>query len=93
MTHAGAASATDDRLYAYEAIGLLLGQEELAAKQQLAALESLMAPLLSQMDTHLPACAQQPQAASGGFPGGTGPGRPQQAGASLMVQQVKTHMI
>lgn len=89
---AGAPSATDDRLYAYEAIGLLLGQEELPAEQQLASLESLTAPLLTQMETHLGRLQRQPQgAASRGFsPGGTGPGRPEAEDSSLLVQQVRS---
>ena len=69
---AGAASVTDDRLYAFEAVGVLLGQDELPAEQQLQALEGLLNPLLSQMETHLPQCAAQQQQPSGSFPGGTG---------------------
>lgn len=39
----------DDRLYVFEAVGLLLGQEDLAAGQQEAALSSMLQPLLQQV--------------------------------------------
>lgn len=44
----------DDRLYAFEAAGLLLGQEELPAQQQLAAVEGVLRPLLAQIAQQLP---------------------------------------
>lgn len=42
-------SLVDDRLYLFEAVGLLLGQEELPAEQQQAALSSLLQPLMRQV--------------------------------------------
>lgn len=65
-----AGTPTDDRLYAFEAIGVLLGQEELPAEQQLQALESLLGPLQTQIESHLPQCAQQ--SASNGLLVGSG---------------------
>ncbi len=70
----GVTSATDDRLYAFEAAGLLLGGDDLPAAQQLDAVASLLAPLLAQMDAQLGAAA-----AAGGGPGGRG--------AAALVQQ------
>lgn len=52
---AGVASTTDDRLYAHEAAGLLVGGEELPEAQQLACLTALMQPLLAQIERNLPA--------------------------------------
>lgn len=52
---AGIASTTDDRLYAHEAAGLLVASEDLAEAQQLACLQALMQPLLSQIEHNLPA--------------------------------------
>ena len=48
------ASGVDDRLYAFEAAGLLLGQEELPAEQQLAAVDGVLRPLLAQIALQLP---------------------------------------
>ena len=46
-------SSTDDRLYAHEAAGLLVGGDDLPEAQQLACLDALMAPLLAQIDANL----------------------------------------
>jgi len=46
---APATALLDDRLYVFEAVGLLLGQEEVAAEQQSAALSALLQPLTSQV--------------------------------------------
>lgn len=70
----GVTSATDDRLYAFEAAGLLLGGDDLPAAEQLDAVAALLAPLLAQMDAQLGAAA-----AAGGGPGGRG--------AAALVQQ------
>ena len=39
----------DDRLYVFEAVGLLLGQEEIAAEEQQAMLSALLQPLREQV--------------------------------------------
>eukprot|EP00879_Flechtneria_rotunda_P017634 GHRR01018485.1.p1 GENE.GHRR01018485.1~~GHRR01018485.1.p1 ORF type:complete len:825 (+),score=308.84 GHRR01018485.1:604-3078(+) len=58
----------DDRLYVFEAVGLLLGQEELPAEQQHAALSSLLQPLMQQIKANLqPAAAE----AAGGLGNGS----------------------
>lgn len=54
------ASGVDDRLYAFEAAGLLLGQEELPAQQQLGAIEGVMRPLLAQIAQQLPLTVRHP---------------------------------
>jgi exportin-T len=69
-------TAVDDRLYAFEAAGLLLGQEEVEAAQQHAWLAALLQPLVAQMEAGTAAAA----AGSGGPP----PGAPPPA---LLVQQ------
>ena len=62
-TGAGAATATplpsrpDDRLYLFEAAGVLLGQAELAPGPQLAALRGLVDPLLAAVASSLPAAS------------------------------------
>jgi exportin-T len=62
------AAVVDDRLYVFESVGLLLGQEELPAEQQLAALQQLLQPLMRQIEANLgPAAAE---AAAGGGNGG-----------------------
>ena len=77
-----AASSMDDRLYAYEAAGLLLGQEDLPAEQQLAALEGVIGPLLVQIDRQLPLAA--PQRTPQGTPGQMyPPGSDSQVGPGL----------
>ena len=58
---AGISSTTDDRLYAHEAAGLLLGGEDLPEAQQLAYLSALMQPLLSQIERNLPAITSSAQ--------------------------------
>eukprot|EP00983_Pelagomonas_calceolata_P039187 1137066-Pelagomonas_calceolata.AAC.3 len=45
---APATALLDDRLYVFEAVGLLLGQEEVPAEQQSAALSALLQPLTAQ---------------------------------------------
>lgn len=53
------AAVVDDRLYVFESVGLLLGQEELQAEQQLAALQQLLQPLTRQIEANLrPAAAE-----------------------------------
>lgn len=53
------AAVVDDRLYVFESVGLLLGQEELPAEQQLAALQQLLQPLVRQIEANLgPAAAE-----------------------------------
>lgn len=59
------AAVVDDRLYVFESVGLLLGQEELPAEEQLAALQQLLQPLTRQIEANLgPAAAAE--AAGGG---------------------------
>ena len=59
-----AASASDDRLYAYEAAGQLLGMEDLPAEEQQEGLAGLLRPLLAQMQAQLAAAGK---AAPGAF--------------------------
>lgn len=64
-------SPVDDRLYIFEAVGLLLGQEDVPADQQQAALSALLEPLTAQIKGNLgPAAAA---AAAGGGGGAAGP--------------------
>ena len=53
-----AASASDDRLYAFEAAGLLLGMEDLPAEEQREAVSALLRPLLAQMEEQLAAAGK-----------------------------------
>lgn len=46
---APATAVVDDRLYVFEAVGLLLGQEEVRAEEQAAALGALLTPLTAQV--------------------------------------------
>lgn len=46
---APATALVDDRLYVFEAVGLLLGQDEVAAEEQQALLTALLQPLLQQV--------------------------------------------
>jgi exportin-T len=62
----------DDRLYVFESVGLLLGQEELPAEQQLAALHSLLQPLQRQIEANLQQAAAEAGAGSSGSGGGPG---------------------
>jgi exportin-T len=62
----------DDRLYVFESVGLLLGQEELPAEQQLAALHSLLQPLQRQIEANLQRAAAEAGAGSSGSGGGLG---------------------
>lgn len=48
-------ACVDDRLYVFDAVGLLLGQDDLAPEQQLQLLGSLLQPLLRQVEGSLPA--------------------------------------
>ncbi|KIY98490.1 hypothetical protein MNEG_9470 [Monoraphidium neglectum] len=51
-------SPVDDRLYVFEAVGLLLGQEDIPLEQQQAALSGLLQPLMRQIEGNLrPAAA------------------------------------
>lgn len=61
----GSWSSTDDRLYAHEAAGLLVGGEDLSQEQQLSYLSALMQPLLSQIEQNLPRIKQTNQTADG----------------------------
>ncbi|KAJ9528951.1 hypothetical protein QJQ45_000515 [Haematococcus lacustris] len=58
-------AVVDDRLYVFEAVGLLLGQEEVGATEQLAALTTLLQPLVAQIESNL--------ASRGGRPGPASP--------------------
>ena len=78
----GAITAVDDRLYAFEAVGLLVGQEEVEAAQQHAWLAALLQPLVSQMEGNTAAAAAA-AAAGGGNSGNSGGGPP----PALLVQQ------
>ncbi|CAI5958675.1 unnamed protein product [Closterium sp. NIES-64] len=71
--------AFDDRIYAYEAVGLLLAQEEVPAQQQAACLSALLTPLIARAD----ALAQEAQAAEAG-----GGGAEAAAGMVAALQQV-----
>ena len=53
-----AAAASDDRLYAFEAAGLLLGMEDLPAEEQREAVSALLLPLLAQMEEQLTAAGK-----------------------------------
>ena len=57
-------ASTDDRLYAFEAAGQLLGQEDLAVEEQEAAVRSLLQPLQQQMDEQLASAGKTPQGTS-----------------------------
>jgi exportin-T len=80
----GCLSTVDDRLYAFEAVGLLLGQEELPAAQQHAWLAALLQPLVAQMEGNTAAAAAAAAAAGGGSGSGGGGGA---YPAALLVQQ------
>lgn len=62
---AGISSTTDDRLYAHEAAGILVGGEELPEQQQLACLQVLMQPLLAQIERNLPSVRAATRNANG----------------------------
>jgi exportin-T len=59
-------SVIDDRLYVFEAVGLLLGQEELDAARQQEALRSLLQTLTQQIEGNLQAAAAAAAAAGDG---------------------------
>lgn len=64
---APSAAVIDDRLYVFESLGLLLGQDELPPDQQLAALQQLLMPLTRQIETNLgPAAAEAAAGSSSG---------------------------
>ncbi|GJP29651.1 hypothetical protein CLOM_g19286 [Closterium sp. NIES-68] len=71
--------AFDDRIYAFEAVGLLLAQEEVPAQQQAACLSALLTPLIARAD----ALSQAAQAAEAG-----GGGAEAAAGMVAALQQV-----
>ncbi|CAI5470864.1 unnamed protein product [Closterium sp. Yama58-4] len=71
--------AFDDRIYAYEAVGLLLAQEEVPTQQQAACLSALLTPLIARAD----ALAQEAQAAEA-----AGGGAEVAAGMVAALQQV-----
>lgn len=64
------AAVVDDRLYVFEAVGLLLGQDEIPVEQQAALLGSLLQPLKEQMEGNLMA-AMAATTQGGGGGGGT----------------------
>ncbi|PSC72015.1 exportin-T isoform X1 [Micractinium conductrix] len=77
----GLLGAVDDRLYAFEAAGLLLGQEELPAAEQRAWVAALLQPLVAQMEGNLAAAAAGgAAAAAAAMPGAPPP-------PALLVQQ------
>ena len=51
-------SSTDDRLYAFEAAGQLLGTEDLPASEQEGAVRGLLQPLQQQIDEQLKAAGK-----------------------------------
>ena len=61
-----ALTAVDDRLYAFEAAGLLVGQEDVPAPQQRAWVAALLQPLVGQMEANLAAAAAAAAAGGGG---------------------------
>jgi exportin-T len=79
----------DDRLYAFEAAGLLLGGEELSTDEQLGWVASCLQPLVAHVESGLASAMSEAAAASGamgqmsraGGGGGAGPA------PSLLVQQ------
>jgi exportin-T len=83
-------TSVDDRLYAFEAAGLLVGQEELGAAEQRAWVAALLQPLVAQMEGNLAAAAAAAGAggsaaaslAAAAAAGGGGPPAP-----ALLVQQ------
>lgn len=74
-------TAVDDRLYAFEAAGLLVGQDELPAAEQHAWVAALLQPLVGQMESQLAAAA----GGDGGVPRYAAPGGPPPP--ALLVQQ------
>lgn len=79
----GCLSTVDDRLYGFEAVGLLLGQEELPAAQQHVWLAALLQPLVAQMESNTAAAAAAAAAGGGSGSGGGGGAYP----PALLVQQ------
>jgi exportin-T len=87
-------SPVDDRLYVFEAVGLLLGQEDIPADQQQAALSGLLQPLILQIEANLQPAAAGAAAgvaavgsAAGG--GGGGAGRSAAPPAWLILQSLE----
>jgi hypothetical protein len=58
-----ASVASDDRLYAFEAVGQLLGTEDLPAEEQREAVNALLRPLIQQMDGQLLVASKAPAGA------------------------------
>ncbi|XP_075265415.1 uncharacterized protein LOC142357760 [Convolutriloba macropyga] len=54
----GAVSYLDDRMYAFEAAGILLGGEDLPADRQLAYVQGLLAPLVQQVEGNMELAAK-----------------------------------
>mmetsp|Transcript_3613 Transcript_3613/g.10405 ORF Transcript_3613/g.10405 Transcript_3613/m.10405 type:complete len:537 (-) Transcript_3613:551-2161(-) len=54
----GAVSYLDDRMYAFEAAGILLGGEDLPADRQLGYVQGLLAPLVQQVESNIDGAAQ-----------------------------------
>eukprot|EP00798_Chlamydomonas_sp_ICE-L_P025196 gene25196-10836_t len=65
---AASSALVDDRLYVFEAVGLLIGQEEVAAEEQASALNVLLQPLVQQIEANL-AMSQQGGGGGAGSPG------------------------
>lgn len=68
-------ACVDDRLYVFEAAGLLLGQEDLPELQQSGALSSLLQPLLLQVEQNLQ-LAKSASSTATGLPACGSPGAP-----------------
>jgi exportin-T len=84
-------SPVDDRLYVFEAVGLLLGQEDIPADQQQAALSGLLQPLIRQIEANLAPAAAGAAAgvAAVGGGGGGGGGRGAAPPAWLILQSLE----
>jgi hypothetical protein len=78
----GSWSSTDDRLYAHEAAGLLVGGEDLGPDQQLTCLSALMQPLLSQIEQYLPAV----KSGANGVSNGVSPGKGEKLPVNMVLQ-------
>ncbi len=76
----------DDRLYLFEAVGLLLGQEEVPAEQQAAMLTSLLQILMQQIEANL-----QPEAAGAQGTAAAAGGGVQAPAAGLILQVCMEH--
>lgn len=82
-----ALTAVDDRLYAFEAAGLLVGQEELPVEEQRAWVAALLQPLVAQLEGNLAAAAAAAAGAGGSAPPPQRFGAPGAPPPALLVQQ------